>query len=435
MPETMSVNDPASGRDLRPWGWETAVFRIATGVALVHALDDAFVNRQPGVPLGQHALAAAISLAAGIGAIAVFPRLRVGFRAAISLVFGVFAIVNGFLHVRHITLDGASASDYTGVLAVGAGAALVALGLAIPFLHRGEGAATRGRRWTYRVVAIVAGALALYAFVFPVGAAIVVTHKYREPIGEPPSPSYEPVSFASSDGLELSGWYHPSGNGAAVVVVHGGGGDRTGAASHAELLAKHRYGVLLYDSRGRGKSEGSPVSFGWGWTKDVAGALAFLRNRDDVEAARIGGLGLSTGADVLIEVAAERDDLKAVVADGATAGSFADYRNLDGLDEAAPFYLTLYTAARIFSGASPGKALKELVAEVSPTPLFLIATGGSLPAELDFNRIYARAAQEPVELWELPDVAHTAAIRERPTEYERRVIGFFDQALVKPEPE
>ena len=415
---------------MRRHGWETATFRGATAVALVHAIDDAFVNRQPGVGVGQHALAAAISLGAGVAAIVAFPRLRPGVRAGISLVFGVFAIVNGALHVAHIAGDGAEASDYTGVLAVAAGVVLVALGLAIPFLHRGEGAATRSRRWTYRVVAVVAGVVLLYAFVFPASLAIVQTHKHREPISDPPSAAYEHVSFTAADGLELSGWYRRSRNRAAVVVVHGGGGDRTGAVAHGELLATHGYGVLVYDSRGRGESEGSPVGFGWGWPKDVVGALAFLRAQPDVDPGRIGGLGLSTGADVLIEVAAEEEGLKAVVSDGATAGSFADYRNLDGLDEAAPFFFTMYAAARVLSGASPGEPLKELVASISPTPLLLIATGRDLPDELDFNRIYSRAAREPVELWELPDVNHTDAIRESPVEYERRVISFFENALL-----
>ncbi len=90
----------------------------------------------------------------------------------------------------------------------------------------------------------------------------------------------------------------------------------------------------------------------------------------------------------------------------------------------------MYTAARVFSGVSPGEPLKELVARISPTPLLLISTGGSLAAELDANRVYADAAREPVEFWELPDVAHPAAIRERPKEYERRVVGFFDNALL-----
>ncbi len=90
----------------------------------------------------------------------------------------------------------------------------------------------------------------------------------------------------------------------------------------------------------------------------------------------------------------------------------------------------MYTAARVLSGESPGEPLKDLVARISPTPLLLISTGGSLPVERDFNRIYLEAAREPVDFWDLPDVDHTAAIRERPDEYERRVIDLFDAALV-----
>jgi hypothetical protein len=40
---------------------EALVFSGATVVALLHALDDAFFHRQPGVGLGQHALAAALA--------------------------------------------------------------------------------------------------------------------------------------------------------------------------------------------------------------------------------------------------------------------------------------------------------------------------------------------------------------------------------------
>ena len=414
-------------RFFREWGWETAVFRGATAVALLHALDDAFLNRQPGVPLDQHALAAAISLAAGVGAIVAFPRLRPGFRAAITLVFGVLATMNGGLHAVHIAKDGPAHSDLTGVLALIAGVVLVGLGLSIPWLHRGEGARTRRRRWANRGIALAVGFVVPYAGVFPTAAAIVPTHKYREPIPATPS-GYESVEFDASDGLRLSGWYAPSENGAAVVLVHGGGGDRTGPLDHAQLLRRHGYGVLLYDSRGRGESEGTPNAWGWGWEKDVEGALAFLGARDDVEDGRIGGLGLSTGADVLIHVAPEHRELRAVVSDGATAASFSDQKATFGVDEAAPYFWTLLTAGRVFSGDSPGPPLEDSVPRISPTPLLLIAAGG-FPTEIDFNRHYAGVANEPFEYWELPDVGHTAAVRERPQEYERRVIGFFDDAL------
>ena len=44
---------------------EHRVFTGAAAVALTHAVDDAFLNRQPGVPLGRHVLAASLALAIG----------------------------------------------------------------------------------------------------------------------------------------------------------------------------------------------------------------------------------------------------------------------------------------------------------------------------------------------------------------------------------
>jgi hypothetical protein len=87
-------------------------------------------------------------------------------------------------------------------------------------------------------------------------------------------------------------------------------------------------------------------------------------------------------------------------------------------------------AARVLSGSSPDGRLVDHVAKVAPTPLLLIASGRGVAGELDFNRLYAEAAREPVELWELPDVRHTAAVRERAAAYERRVVGFLDAALL-----
>ena len=256
--------------------------------------------------LGQHVLAAVVSLALGLGAVYAFPYLRPAARSALAFFFGALAIVNGALHLKHINGEGMAASDLTGVLALAAGVVLVALAAHIPWRHRGEGTAGRRRRWAYRVAAVPAGLLLALFTVVPIGTAITETHKFREPIGAPPSADYREVAFDATDGVHLSGWYRPTRNGATLLVLHGGGGDRTGAVAHAKLLVRHGYGVLLYDARGRGKSEGQQNAFGWGWTKDVAGAIAFLKSRPEVDAARIGGLGLSTGADALIQAAGLR---------------------------------------------------------------------------------------------------------------------------------
>ena len=196
------------------------------------------------------------------------------------------------IHVKHIADSGAAQSDLTGVLAAVAGLVLIGLAAAIPFRHRGEGAAGTRRRWTYRVLAVPVGLLAFLFTVVPIGIALTETHKFREPIGDPPSADYREVAFEASDGVKITGWYRPTDNGATLLVLHGGGGDRTGAVRHAKLLSKHGYGVLLHDARGRGESEGQQNSYGWGWDKDVAGAIAFLKAQPEVDPERIGGLGL-----------------------------------------------------------------------------------------------------------------------------------------------
>jgi uncharacterized protein len=406
---------------------DALVFSVATALVLVHALDDAIVGRQPGIGAGQHLLAAVIAIVAGVGGAIAFPSLRPGLRATLAFAFGGLALVNGLLHVGHIATDGPAHSDLTGVLAAIAGAVLIGLAATIPWRHRRERSTSTRRRWAIRLLTVPAAFVGMIFVLGPIGMAIVETHKWREPIGAPPSAAYEEVSFGASDGIKLAGWYRPSRNGASVVVVHGGGSDRSGSVAHASMLARHGYGVLLYDARGRGESEGTPNNYGWDWGKDVAGALDFLARRDDVEPGRIGALGLSTGADVLIEVAAERSDVHALVADGAAAGSFEDWHHLKGTDVVTAPGWMMFTAMRVMSGDPPGPPLEDLIGRVK-APTLLISAGTDV--ERDFNVIYDEAARGPVEHWNLPDADHTRSIRKHPAEYERRVVGLFNEALL-----
>jgi uncharacterized protein len=62
------------------------------------------------------------------------------------------------------------------------------------------------------------------------------------------------------------------------------------------MLARHGYGVLLFDRRGEGVSDGDPNTFVGSGERDLHAAVAFLRRRDDVDPERIGGIGLAVGA-------------------------------------------------------------------------------------------------------------------------------------------
>jgi uncharacterized protein len=394
----------------------------------VHAVDEAMLQRQPGVPVSQHLVALLTVTAGGFAAAFLFPRLRAGLQSVVAVTAGAVTTTNGAMHVLHVIASDGDARDLTGVLAAAAGASLLTLGIVVPWLRRGEHRSSRTRTWGKRAVVVAAATVTIPLVLVPLCVGLVQSHVYRKPVGPLPGTDYRDVWFGSSDGLRISGWYHPSQNRAAILLVPSAGGHRTGTLAHARMLAAHGYGVLLYDARGAGRSDGTPNGWGWTWDRDVAGAIAFLRRQPDVAPARLGALGLSTGADVLIEVAAEqRGSLAAIVADGATARSFAD--SVQGpLD--APFVWTMMSSGRLFSGMEPGRPLETLIREAAPTSMLLVA-GESIPQERPFNRRYARAGGPTVELWQPRGVDHTAGIVQAVAEYERRVLRLFDKELLR----
>lgn len=405
---------------------EALVFSVAAALALAHALDDAFLLPGPGVPLTQHALAAAIALVATVAAVVTFPSLRPGVRAAIAFTFGALALVNGGRHVHHILTDGTTANDVTGALAMAAGVVLIGLAAWIPFRHRGEGAATPARRWAIRVLIVPAALLALALVYFPIGMSIVDIHSLHRSIGSPPSADYETVGFTASDGVDLEGWYRPSENGAAVLMISGGGSNRRGTLSHAEMLVRHGYGVLVYDPRGSGNSEGTVNSYGWGWEKDAAAALDFLAKRDDIDPGRVGALGLSTGADIAIDIAARRDDVNAVVADGAAAIGYEDTKAYTSDPLIRESMWVLFKSLEVIQGRSgPNEALADQIARGRAQHLIISAA----KQEKEWGELYDKAGGARSELWHLPHASHTAALRQYPEAYEQRVVSFFDENL------
>ena len=399
---------------------EALVFSGAVVLALVHAFDDAFLLNRAGVPLTQHALAAGIALVASVLAIVSFSSLRPGLQSATAFVFGVLATINGGRHAHHIATVDVTANDLTGVVALAAGVVLIGLAAWIPWHHRGEG------RWLPRIIVPPLALVAIWAIGMPVGMALTDVHSLERPVGDAPNAAYKTVHFTASDGVELEGWYRPSRNGATVLVLPGGGSNRMGPLRHVKMLERQGYGVLVYDPRGMGHSEGTPNSYGWGWDKDVDAALAYLKRRDDVDPARIGALGLSTGADMAIDAAGRRTDLAAVVADGSAAIGYHDIEEYTSKTvERAPMWLLFKTMEVIRAGSPPKASLADRIAETEAPHLLISAN----TAEKEWGELYDRAGGDRSELWYLPKAGHTAALRQYPEEYEARVSAFLARNL------
>jgi pimeloyl-ACP methyl ester carboxylesterase len=156
----------------------------------------------------------------------------------------------------------------------------------------------------------------------------------RQPLTRTPRDvglDHEEASFAATDGVELKGWFIPSGDSLApaVIFVHGWLWNRAGNAAGrvpfvdrdvdflpaAKALHDAGFHVLLFDLSNHGESgKRLPLTMGRREARDFNGAVGYLRSRKDVDPDRIGALGASAGANTVIYAIPDGPPVKALLA-------------------------------------------------------------------------------------------------------------------------
>jgi fermentation-respiration switch protein FrsA (DUF1100 family) len=243
------------------------------------------------------------------------------------------------------------------------------------------------------------------------------------------------VSFQSEDGLALYGWYVPAQNGATVILVHGLGGNRAQLLDDAALLVEAGYGVLLFDLRNSGASEGEVTTLGYLETMDVGGAIAFLEAQPEVDPERLGLLGHSMGGATAIRAMARYPQVRALVAE-STFTSIEDNvsESITALTGLPPFP---FAPLVVWFGEQEAGIDMEQVAPVdaigtiSPRPVLIVhGERDSVISPENAPRLYA-AVGEPKEIYLIPDAGHGGLPQVQPEEYRQRVVGFFDRYLLR----
>ena len=127
---------------------------------------------------------------------------------------------------------------------------------------------------------------------------------FPDPAVPDPPPGVEERVITTADGLRLAAWWAGTPDAAATLVwSHGNGGNIAGRADVFVALAAHGLGVLAFDYRGYGRSEGRPSEAGV--YLDAEAAYDSLRARG-VPAGRIVAFGESLGGAVAIRLATIR---------------------------------------------------------------------------------------------------------------------------------
>jgi uncharacterized protein len=237
--------------------------------------------------------------------------------------------------------------------------------------------------------------------------------------------SYEDVELTTSDGVKLAAWYTPPQNDSVILVAHGYSSNRP--EDIYVMFARNGYGVLAWDFRAHGASGGETCSLGFYEQLDAEAALEYALSRPGVE--HIGAWGGSMGAATMILTAAKHPEIEAVVSDSAFPSLEDVIRLNTPIRIMQPFVL-------FFAEQQGGFDLDQVrpvdeIAKISPRAVFVIdGWSGSAVAMNSPYRLFD-AAGEPKELWVGDGVPHLGMYGYNPTEYEKRVIGFFDEHLGK----
>jgi dipeptidyl aminopeptidase/acylaminoacyl peptidase len=284
--------------------------------------------------------------------------------------------------------------------------------------------------------------LALAAALFLIGlriAALSFWYERADYVRAPPDPiSRRPgqtgiadlaeVSIKDPSGTTLAGWYAPSRNRAAVVLVHGTEADRSSLLFETAFLAAEGFGVLGLDMPGQGASEGA-TRWGGPERRAIRAAVDWLSARSDVDPRRIGGLGSSMGAYVMTQAAVLDERLRSVVL-AASPNEVVEQNWLAsgrwGLLSQIPNYLAL----RAY-GQDLDMAPRDVIGRIAPRPVFIL--GGEfddIVPPFMARQLFA-AAGEPKLLWIVPGARHVDYAHAAPKEYRERVTRFFQDTLLR----
>lgn len=235
---------------------------------------------------------------------------------------------------------------------------------------------------------------------------------------------FQKMDLLTSDGIRLSAWYTPPENGTVILLAHGYGDNRPEWVY--AMLAKKGYGVLAWDARAHGESDGDISTIGYSEVLDVKAALDFALSQPEV--VHVGAWGGSMGGATMIRAAAEFPQIEALVVDS----SFTSLN--EEIDFLAPYPL-VNPMSKFFMGLFLGIDLDTsspavLIGSISPRPVFVIQGTGDIVASPDSAEKLYNAAGDPRYLWIEEDVIHLGMYLNNPRKYQRRVTDFYDENLL-----
>lgn len=238
--------------------------------------------------------------------------------------------------------------------------------------------------------------------------------------------------------VHLAGWWVPARTGSdrCAVLIHGYADAKVGAIAWAPVLHELGFNLYVPDLRAHGESGGRYCTGGRAEAEDVRQAIDDLLATRPDQTRRLSLFGVSMGAAVAAGVAADRDDVAAVMLESP----FADYRRavrahlrLVGLP-GGPLLTAALRWGEWLAGCRFDVSPPALVRRLRCPVLAIVGAADPLLSSADVEAIRAAVVEQSAtcpasRAWVVPDVGHLTALHERPAEYRDRVAAFVADAI------
>ena len=222
---------------------------------------------------------------------------------------------------------------------------------------------------------------------------------------------HEDVSFASSDGVRLHGWFVAGSSDVTWLWCHGNAGNISHRLENLKLLHDHLgVNVFLFDYRSYGVSEGKPSE--QGTYRDAEAALRYLRARDDLSPDSILYFGRSLGAAVAVELASRAEPCGLILESGFPSVPYLARRRYPFL----PIWLLLRTR---YDARAKIRGLKA--------PKLVLHGDRDDIVPIDAGRALFDAAKEPKEFYTIAGAGHNDTYRVGGAAYFAALRAFVEQ--------
>ena len=234
-----------------------------------------------------------------------------------------------------------------------------------------------------------------------------------------------------------------------MIIAHGIDHTRQVMLPRAAFLVRGGYNVLALDLRGHVESAAQYASPGYLESRDVLGAIRYVRDRGEHTAIVL--LGVSYGAAAVVLAAAQSQDVGAVVADGVFPSGADVFENINHSIAGNPKFTIGLRALALVStcpGIPTSTALvyyvrtgvwlgsdlvnvQSYAAKIRVPILFISGTRDWIVPTRQVRKVMEAVPSKRISLVTIPDAQHDTTFSTVPALYQEAVLTFLDTSLPK----